>query len=500
MFRRLWYCAPAILFEWFLRLFRLPVLRSSKIYSLWGFPALQPAMEAMGVRRAYCAYLRAKGVCPAYRQFLIDHNAPEIQRPRQLSQIPETNKDNYVKRFSVEERCHGGALPARGVVIDESSGSSGAPNNWVRGREERASVRRLLHHGFNLRFGKKSVFFLNCFALGPWATGMNVSMAMVDIAILKSIGPDKAKLENTLTLFEDRYTYVLAGYPPFIKDWLDTTELDLRPFELHLISGGEGCSEGLRNYFEQTFRTVLSSYGASDLEINVAAETQLSIALRRSCAAKPELARELFGREDTPMIFQYNPLDYFVQQSGEGELVVTVVRRTTAAPKIRYNIKDLGGTHTYRHIAQTLRPHGIDLDSLATPRAALPFLYVFGRNDLSVPFYGAKVFVTDLDTIIHDTPDLRARFHSFQMQVREDESMDKTLVIRLERRRGAPLDSDPTQLAKRFFDRLQHVNQDFREVSKLFGPEKIHVDVFDFEGGPFADRDIRVKNRYIEPS
>lgn len=514
-------------FEAALKLFRLPGLRSPKIYGLWALPALQPAIEAMGRARALAAYLNAKRHCPAYREFLAGQGAPEVTRVRDWGRIPITTKENYVKRYSIEARCHGGRIPPQGVVIDESSGSSGVPNNWVRGPEERASTRRLLHHAYRHRFGDRSLLFLNCFALGPWATGMNVSMSIVDVAILKSIGPDKAKLENTLELFGPGYGYVLAGYPPFIKDWLDTTALDLSAYDLHLITGGEGCSEGLRAFFEETFETVVSSYGASDLEINIAAETELSIALRKACADEPELCRTLFGREGPPMIFQYNPFDYHVESTDEGELVFTVLRRSSVAPRIRYNIRDLGGGLTYRHVAEVLSKRRMSIEALADVRPALPFLYVFGRNDLSVPFYGAKVFTTDMETILHETPEIAGRFSSFRLEAVEREDLEKRLVIRLERapgeraappvggspaasahpgdelasdERAATVDrrgDDGADLARLLYDRLRDVNQDFREVSKLFGPEALEIEVHDNGTGPFATRDRRVKERYV---
>ena len=499
--------AVAGLVEGILRLFRLPGLRSPSIYKIWGAPALQPTIERLGRARAYAAYRKGRRDCPAYRAFLQGHGDPAISGPEDFDKLPITTKENYVKRYSIEARCHGGRIPARGVVIDESSGSSGTPNNWVRGQAERASTRRLLHHSYRLRFKDRPLVFLNCFALGPWATGMNVSMAIVDIAILKSIGPDKAKLENTLSLFGPDYGYVLAGYPPFVKDWLDTTELDLSSFDLHLITGGEGCSEGLRDFFEATFSTVISSYGASDLEINLAGETDLSIELRKLCGKDPELSRELFGRERPPMIFQYNPFDYLVETTQEGELLFTVVRRDSVAPKIRYNLRDLGGTLRYRDVEGHLAARGVDLGRLADPAPGLSFLYVFGRNDLSVPFYGSKVFTTDLETILHETAALKDAYSSFQLQVVEDESLAKKLVIRLERAPredvgagGSGVGSEggvEGGLGQLLYDRLRDVNQDFREVSRLFGSDAIEVQAFDNGTGPFGTRDRRVKERYV---
>src|SRR5690348_8708680 len=47
-----------------------------------------------------------------------------------------TDKANYVNRYAIAQRCVGGRLPARAVAIDESSGSTGTPYNWVRGADE----------------------------------------------------------------------------------------------------------------------------------------------------------------------------------------------------------------------------------------------------------------------------------------------------------------------------------------------------------------------------
>jgi len=42
---------------------------------------------------------------------------------------------------------------------------------------------------------------------------------------------------------------------------------------------------------------------------------------------------------------------------------------------------------------------------------------------------------------------------------------------------------------------LREVNRDFREVSKLFGPEAIEVEMHENSTGPFEARDRRVKER-----
>ena len=56
------------------------------------------------------------------------------------------------------------------------------------------------------------------------------------------------------------------------------------------------------------------------------------------------------------MIFQYNALDYIIETTPEGELLFTIGRQTSAAPKIRYNLHDLGGTLTHNRPPQNWLP------------------------------------------------------------------------------------------------------------------------------------------------
>ena len=447
--------------------------------------------------RAQAVFLKAKDCCPAYQKFLTAEGY-KGSNGWKLQQLPVMTKENYVKKYSIEERCYHGRIPAAGVVIDESSGSSGLPNNWVRSAEEREDVKHILQLNYQLIYRDTGCILLNCFALGPWATGMNVSMSLVDVGILKSIGPDQKKLENTLQMFGSGYRYLVFGYPPFIKSFVDSTTLDLKQHRMDLIVGGEGISESLRTYLLQYFQTVVSSYGASDLEINIGVETPLTIQLRRLCLEDRKLCHELFGRETPPMIFQYNALDYIIETNESGELLFTIGRQTSAAPKLRYNLKDFGGVLTYRELSEKLRKHNIAIEDLPGPQSNFPILFVFGRADLTVPFYGAKVYPTDIEDIINADPVLVRQINSFQLSSYEDERIDRRLKIHLETVKGFNGEVPSSeQLLEIFFDGLCACNQDFREVTKMFDRSCVEIEVHKFETGPFAGRDIRIKNRYI---
>ena len=480
---------------WILWVLRVFVSIDRRTYMLLSIGRLQPLLSRIGMMRAEAVFFKAKDRCPAYQQFLANEHYENSGR-WSLSSVPVMTKENYVKKFSIEERCYDGRIPAEGVVIDESSGSSGVPNNWVRSAEEREDVKHILQLNYQLIYRDSGCILLNCFALGPWATGMNVSMSLVDVGILKSIGPDQKKLENTLTIFGPDYRYLIFGYPPFIKSFVDSTKLDLKRFRMDLIVGGEGISESLRSYLLNTFKTVISSYGASDLEINIGVETPLTIELRRLCLKDRQVCERLFGRQSPPMIFQYNALDYVIETEQNGELLFTIGRQTSAAPKIRYNLKDLGGVMSHHALRAKLAEQGLKIEDLPGPQSHFPILYVFGRADLTVPFYGAKVYPTDIENIINAHPVLVKEINSFQLSSYEDLGLNRRLRIYLETRKNFE-GRLPDELRDLFFDGLCDCNQDFREVTRMFERDCVEIEVHEFETGPFAGRDIRIKNKYI---
>ena len=173
-------------------------------------------------------------------------------------------------------------------------------------------------------------------------------------------------------------------------------------------------------------------------------------------------------------------------------------RATSAAPKIRYNLRDLGGVITHRELSQKLAESSINIGELCVRQSSFPILYVFGRGDLTVPFYGAKVYPTDIEDIVSGDPILVKQINSFQLISYEDQHLNRRLKIHLETVKdfqGELLSVD--RLRDLFFAGLCDCNQDFREVAKMFDRSVVEIEVHAYETGPFHGRDIRVKNKYI---
>ena len=136
---------------------------------------------------------------PAYRDFL--HRSGWGFRWFRLESYPPTDKQGYVAAYPEEQRCRGGELAVVGSVVDESSGSSGRPFNWVRSRRELRSVHKNLAGFTTMVFPSPRRFVINAYSMGAWATGTNTGIAMAQVAMVKNTGPDLRKIVDTLRHF-----------------------------------------------------------------------------------------------------------------------------------------------------------------------------------------------------------------------------------------------------------------------------------------------------------
>ncbi|HWN27486.1 MAG TPA: hypothetical protein VNP37_11030 [Actinomycetospora sp.] len=480
---------------WFLELVVDLLGRSPRTHALLLAPGFERLRWWLGRRRAQRTAVRAARRVPAYGAFLAERGASA----RTFAALPETDKSSYIARWSIPERCVGGRLPRRGVVVDESSGSSGTPTSWVRGPVERRASRELLRVGF-LRHaaGDRPVFVINAFSLGAWATGMNVTAALTRVSTIKSTGPDRDKILATMREFGPGYTYVITSYPPFLKGLLDDDRLDWSRYDVVCAFGGEGISEGMRDHVLRRARKVVGAYGASDLEISIAVETEFTIALRRAIAADPALASALTRQDEygvLPNIFQYNPYAYLVESNDAGELVVTVTRPQNIDPRIRYNIHDRGHVLRMRDVVPVLRRFGLThvLDERVLD---LPLMLQYGRSDQSVDHNGAVVPPDGVRDAVAADPELLAAVESHRLVSYEDAAGDRQLHVALQLAAGRDL-PDPAAAAHRLLAAMRRANRDLDHAIATGAPgTEPTVGVYPYRTGIFAGDGARLKNEY----
>ena len=476
-------------------------------------------LAGLGQLRAERASWRAAKRVPAYRDFL-EHAAvdPDDLFPFGiLGRLPETDKRNYIDRYGLMERCVGGGVPYPGTTIDESSGSTGTPYNWIRGRREREVAHRNISFFARYAFGEGPLVTLNAFSMGAWAAGMNMSLGMTRHGIVKSIGPDIDKLLSTLTYLGPSYRFLISGYPPFLKHLLDEGARRGFPwdrYEVHGLVGGEGMTEELRDVLLERFRSVYSGYGATDIEIGMAAESPVSVALRRLARRRPDVREALFGDDPRlPMVFQYNPLIHFLEVNELGEIICTVSRLDLLSPRIRYNVHDEGGLLGFATARERLAAFGFDIERLgerdetAGPRGPLPwsrpiplpFLWVNGRRDATISVMGANIYPEDIETVVYRDPTLVPRLHSFLLSTVDDERGVPRPMVALELADLAGVDDRwRATMADQLRDGLTGLNIDYRSSIAEF-PDAMQpiVATYGLGEGPFAADAKRIKQRRI---
>ena len=147
----------------------------------------------------------------------------------------------------------------------------------------------------------------------------------------------------------------------------------------------------------------VSLYGTADAGV-LGNETPLSVTIRRFLAANPAAARELFGESRLPTLAQYDPRSRFFEAE-DGTLLFSGDNGT---PLIRYHIADSGGLIPYRRCwlssSSTASTRCRRCDASDRGMRPLPFVYVFGRADFTISYFGANVYPENVTVGLEQSP------------------------------------------------------------------------------------------------
>ncbi len=467
-------------------------------------------------KAAVSQFFDAKRNVPDYQQFIgnVEH------KPRKFSQIPITSKDNYIKP-SMASNNHGlglykGGLVPTGSKNDTSTGTTGEPTQWYRGPKEQKTVEKLSSYAAKAILGDQPYYFINGFALGQWASGLTAFATTLNdpLATVSSPGMDVTKIFNSIkqaiNVVPPGYPIVVAGYPPHLKEVVDQAikeNFDLSQHNIIGVVGGEGISEGQRdlvvcqkddenNVTRQGFASCYSTYGASDLDVNIGYESDFEIELRKLCHANPELAAEIFGESGSiPMIFHYDPLNYHIETNEEEHLIFTCVRNDRISPRIRYDLGDKGKLMACSDVVATLKKHGVTLNNM--PRTQLPLVFIWGREDSMVSYRGANMAPENLDAAITRAGLSDAIAHYAFFQYEEDGTTITEFMI--EPKEGEEFNEDLLPL---LVDHMKDINPDFKKQYEecLDENAKPRLRIFEAGESPMAAQRMRyphAKKKYI---
>ncbi|BCA95077.1 hypothetical protein TUM19329_14380 [Legionella antarctica] len=271
-------------------------------------------------------------------------------------------------------------------------------------------------------------------------------------------------------LNKEKTQIIIAGYPPFLQDlttYVKEQGYALADFSPIAVVGGQAISEAMRDLLVKNgFNQLYSSYGASDLDINLGVETEYEIMVRKAIEKNPGLARELYGaNKGLPMIFHYDTWNYHVecldkdneQPDNTDSLVFTATRDDRSSPRIRYDLGDKGRVYASSDVQALLAKYGI----FQKPKTNLPLLFVWGR-DSTVVFNGANLAFTELERAVTDIDTygniLKKAFYKYQ----DTETGAEKLEIWLELNDGVEIPENITEYAQNLISKLAMLNQDFR--------------------------------------
>jgi phenylacetate-CoA ligase len=389
---------------------------------------------------------------PAYQAWLKQQqiDPQSIQTLAEFQSLPLLTKDNYIKRYPLKDLCRQGKLENCDFIA-VSSGSTGQPTFWPRFLSDEFAIatrfEQIFHDSFQA--DTRRTLAVVCFTLGTWVGGMFTASCCRHLAAkgypLTIVTPGNNKTEifrvvRELAPLMDQT--VLLGYPPFLKDVIDSgiaEGIKWQEYTVKLVTAGEVFSEEWRDLVGERMGATnpcydsASLYGTADAGV-LGNETPLSICIRRFLANNPDLARNLFGESRLPTLVQYDPLSRFFETTEDGTLLFS---GDNGVPLIRYHIADNGGTISYKEMLEFLANHNFnpltELQSQGNRGIhSLPFVYVFGRSYFTVSYFGANIYPENVIVGLEQAEIGDWVTGKFVMEVKEDDDRNRCLAIAVE--------------------------------------------------------------------
>ncbi|HEY1622473.1 MAG TPA: phenylacetate--CoA ligase family protein [Streptosporangiaceae bacterium] len=391
---------------------------------------------------------------------------------RALDEVPLTTKENYHTRYPLPQRCRDGRLESCDTIA-VSSGSSGKPTYWPRTAADEQAATARFEQIFRDAFGARDrpTLAVICFPLGTWVGGLYTTSCCERLADrgypITVIAPGNEK-EEILRVVPELAPFfaqtVLLGYPPFLKDVIDTglaRGVDWAPMSIRLVMAGEVFSEqwrdlvGARAGMTRPAFDSAALYGTADAGV-LGNETPLSITIRRLLSADRPAAEALTGQRRLPTLVQYDPAARFFETLDDGTLLFSA---DGGVPLVRYHIADEGGVIGHEEMLSFCADHGFDL---GVEGPSLPFVFVFGRTRFAVSFFGANVYPENVAAGLEQPEVCDWVTGKFVLEVAEDADRNRHLAVAVELAPGEDGDAARASLAAgAILGQLRRLNSEF---------------------------------------
>lgn len=469
--------------------------------------------QEISEKQALETFKTAANLVPAYKDFLKKNkiNAEKIVNIDDLKQVPLTDKKNYLSNYPIKDLLLGGSFNGKSAITT-SSGSSGVPFYWPRTPQQDFGATKgwdsFLVNTFEI--DKKTTLHLNCSGMGVWTAGDYISLLNKYISY-KYVGNTSVSpgidLDNTIRFLEDISPNfeqtIIYGYPPFAKDIVDCVPPKLlKKLSLKLVVYGEPYTEKWRAYMLKKIYAkspfwVTSVLGSSEGGL-VGIESRICTLIRIKAKENTNFCKQLFGKEQIPSLIQYSPQSKHIEIIGEN----VVLTNMGGLPLIRYDTHDSGNLTSIEDIrslynsafketlSETAKKH-------STIETALPFFYVFGRNDYTASIYGVLIYPDTIKDILTSSPFNKFFSGKFVMTTKEDKSSNQYLHLNLESKRGIDSrDIAPALIEKKLADNLRLLSSEYGKLLSSMGKRVFpKIELSDYGvGDHFSSRN---KHKYL---
>ncbi len=416
---------------------------------------------------------------PALQKFykLNKINIDEINNINDFDKLPQTTKDNYIKKYTIEDRCRGGKLPKTGIIF-KSAGVAGERTYWSQSLKEEKRFSVFVPFGleFLFNYSKKDYHILNCWAFGTWPTAIDFTKAAQSCGRMINIGPNIQETIETIKKLGDRKQYLISGYPPYLRNLIiegKESSLNWGSYKIDILTGGEGFVEEWRDLLQDELggqSIIISAYGSTDKGLGEGIETPLTIIIRNilrilqlsitSNSYYDQIVTRIFKNKDIfkipnqneiyhffinnfkqdlnkdfriPMLFQTDPLTYYHEEVNKdvnikkkNEVMTTSLKTYASQPVIRYNIEDESGCIPYNVLINGLHKIGIDPLNLINfiphcngKNLPFPFFYVYGRSSGMISIDGVNIYPEEVGRMIENI-NIGNQINSFKLEVTKD--------------------------------------------------------------------------------
>ena len=465
--------------------------------------------ERLGEAFALDLFQKASQKIPAYKDFLKKHkiNPEKIKTKEDFELLPLVDKKNYLQAYPLKSLTWEDDL-SKLYTLSSSSGSSGTPYLWPRGSMQEVEGARFSELFYKYLFGmdKKSTLYVVSFGMGAWIAGSFMTSVTQLISrkgypiLVITPGLEKDLLIKMIKDLSPNFDQVLIiGYPPFVKDILDsgkTHNLDWKEINMKLMFAAEGFSEKWRDYMlrkigeKNPLKTTTNIYGTADAGI-MGMETPLSILLRK-VLIKSGKVEQFFGQNRLPTIVQYDPTTKYFEKV-QNELVFT---SNSGIPLIKYNIHDHGNIIHYEQVKEAIEDNSIGMYKELKKYNVedfdwkIPFVYIFGRTDFMVNFYGLNIFPEHIKSGLEDSRVSNYVSGKFTMQTLTNKKHNQKLILNIELQNNTePNKHLKKQVSKSMLDNLTQRNSEFNKLYNDLGPKKATPEINLF---PYGDSQFKV--------